>query len=195
MEDSVAGLRRVGKEIRPLAEEVAFVGVDVHKRTYTVSVWTERRGRVARWTQPADLEHWSTAAVEELRRLALAPELRFCLDSLLRDHDRAREEFHACEKAMAELARSERHRREVAAMRQVPGVGVATALTHALELPRPERFTRGEEVASSLGLAPRTSRSGSTSKGGPIRKAGNRRLRRVLVEAAPLEGKQEAPAC
>jgi transposase len=307
MGNRVAGSRRVGKEIRLLAEEVAFVGVDVHKKTYTVSVWTERRGRVARWTQPADpavlcrrlegvrgqvaqvvyeagptgfglvralwregfpaevvapsqvpttvagsdksdgrdaddlaffsgkgmlkgiyvpsveqeadrqverrrdqvredlgrakrriksfllqyglaepagLEHWSTAAVEDLRRRVLVPEVRFCLDSLLRDYDHAREEFHACEKAMAELARSERHRRDMAAMRQVPGVGVVTALTHALELPRPERFTRGEEVASCLGLAPRTSRSGSTSKGGPIRKAGNRRLRRVLVEAA-----------
>lgn len=307
MSTRVAGPRRVGKEIRLLAEEVAFVGVDVHKRSYTVSVWTERRGRVARWTQPADpqvlcrrlegvrgqvaqvvyeagptgfglvrylwnegfpaevvapsqvpktaggsdksdgldaddlaffagkgmlkglyvpspeeesdrqverrrdqvredlgrakrriksfllqygvaepagLEHWSNAAVEELRRLPLGPELRSCLDSLLRDFDHTQEEFLTLDKETAELARGERHRRDVAAMRQVPGVGVVTALTHAVELPRPERFTRDEEVGSYLGLAPRTSRSGSTSKGGPIRKAGNRRLRRILVEAA-----------
>jgi transposase len=52
----VAGSRRVGKELRLLPEEVAFVGVDVHKRTYQVSVWTEEREWVAQWTQPADAE-------------------------------------------------------------------------------------------------------------------------------------------
>jgi transposase len=56
MGTSVAGRRRVGKEIRLLAEEVAFVGVDVHKKTYQVSVWTEGREWVAQWTQPADSE-------------------------------------------------------------------------------------------------------------------------------------------
>jgi transposase len=303
----VAGLRRVGKGIALVEGEVAFVGVDVHKKTYAVSVWTERRGRVSRWTQPAEpavlcrrldgvrgqiaqvvyeagptgyglvrhlwregfpaevvapsqvpktaagsdksdgldadelaflagkgmlrglyvpspeeeadrqverrrdqivgdlgrakrriksfllqhglaepegLEHWSRAAEEELRRLVLGPNLRFCLDSLLRDYDHARAEFLAFEKKTVELARSEAHRRDVAAMRQVPGVGVHTALTCSVELPRPERFRRGEEVGSYLGLSPRTSRSGATSKGGPIRKAGNRRLRRMLVESA-----------
>ena len=54
MGNSVAGRRRAGKEIRLLAEEVAFVGVDVHKKTYQVSVWTEGREWVAQWTQPAD---------------------------------------------------------------------------------------------------------------------------------------------
>jgi transposase len=35
---------------------VAFVGVDVHKKSYQVSVWTEGREWVAQWTQPADAE-------------------------------------------------------------------------------------------------------------------------------------------
>ena len=56
MGNRVAGRRRVGKEIRLLAEEVAFVGVDVHKKRYQVSVWTEGREWVAQWTQPADSE-------------------------------------------------------------------------------------------------------------------------------------------
>ena len=56
MENRVAGRRRVGKELRLLAEEVAFVGVDVHKKSYQVSVWTEGREWVAQWSQPADCE-------------------------------------------------------------------------------------------------------------------------------------------
>ena len=50
----LAGSGRAGKELRLLAGEVAFVGVDVHKKTYQVSVWTEGREWVAQWSQPAD---------------------------------------------------------------------------------------------------------------------------------------------
>jgi transposase len=42
------------KAIRLLDGERAFVGVDVHKATYSVSVWTDRRDQVAHWVQPAD---------------------------------------------------------------------------------------------------------------------------------------------
>ena len=52
----VSGSRRVGKEIRLLAKEAAFVGIDVHKKTYSVCVWTEGREWVAQWIQPADVE-------------------------------------------------------------------------------------------------------------------------------------------
>ena len=63
MGKKVARRRRVGKEIRLLDEEVAFVGVDVHKKTYSVCVYTEQRGAVASWTQPA-------SPVALVRRLA-----------------------------------------------------------------------------------------------------------------------------
>ncbi len=307
MGNRVAGSRRVGKELRLLAGEVAFVGVDVHKRSYSVSVWTHERGHVCRWTQPADagalcrrleavqeqvglvvyeagptgyglarvlwdagfpaevvsptevpkragavdkcdrldadelawyggtgvlrsiyvltpeeeaarqverrrdqvradlgrakrriksfllqhglgepagLENWSRASVEELRQMPLGDKLRLCLESLLRDYEHAKEEMRGLDKVLGEMAASEAHREDVSAMRQVPGVGLLTGLTIALEMPRPERFRNGDEVSSYVGLSPRTSRSGGTSKGGPIRKAGNRRVRRVLVEAA-----------
>ena len=56
MAKKVAQRRRRGKEIRLLEEEVAFVGVDVHKGTYSVCVHTEGRGAVASWVQPASPE-------------------------------------------------------------------------------------------------------------------------------------------
>ena len=46
--------RRRGKPIRLLDEEVAFIGVDVHKKTYSVCVYTEERGIVTTWIQPPD---------------------------------------------------------------------------------------------------------------------------------------------
>ena len=56
MGNRVAGSGRVSKELRLLPGEGAFVGVDVHRKTYQVSVWTEGREWVAQWTQPADAE-------------------------------------------------------------------------------------------------------------------------------------------
>lgn len=50
-------VRHSGRERKGLAllcEERAFVGVDVHKGTYSVCVWTDRREQVAQWVQPAD---------------------------------------------------------------------------------------------------------------------------------------------
>jgi transposase len=37
-----------------LEGEVAFVGLDVHKKSFTVSVWTPQQGTIANWTHPAD---------------------------------------------------------------------------------------------------------------------------------------------
>lgn len=43
-----------GKVLSLMPAERAFVGVDVHKRTYHVAVWTEDRGSVASWVEPSD---------------------------------------------------------------------------------------------------------------------------------------------
>lgn len=53
MAEKVARSRRMSKELRLVDNEVAFVGVDVHKKTYAVCVWTEEREAVASWVQPA----------------------------------------------------------------------------------------------------------------------------------------------
>jgi transposase len=307
MENKVAGSRRVGKELRLLPEEAAFVGVDVHKRSYHVSVWTELREWVAQWTQPADpealcrrleavrrqvahvvyeagptgfalarllrghgfaadvvapsktpvasgrtnksdrrdsgrlcffdakgmlspiyvltvqeeadrqvlrgreqrlgdvgrtqrrikslllqyglaepagLKNWSHAAVRELRELELVEELRFCLGQLLDELDHGRTQMAAAKERVRRLAASGRHAAAMALLCSVPGVGLITAMTFLTELPHPERFTRPEAIAAITGLAPQVRRSGETAKGGPILKAGNSHLRRVLVQAA-----------
>ena len=303
----VAGRRRVGKELRLLPEEVAFVGVDVHKKSYQVSVWTAGREWVAEWTQPADaaalchrleavrgqvahvvyeagptgfglarllrergfaadvvapsktpvarsrsnkcdrrdsahlarldgkgllsavyvltrqeeadrqvlrcreqlvhevsrtqhqvrslllqygveepagLRHWGRAAVAELRGLELLAEVRFCLDLLLDDLEQGRGRLAAAGRKVRELAAGERHGAAVRCLRSVPGVGLITAMTFAVELPQPGRFETPEAIGAITGLAPRVSRSGESVKGGPILKCGNPRLRRVLVQAS-----------
>lgn len=60
MSKSVASRKRTSKKIQDrkiefLPEEKVHVGLDVHKRTYSVTLWsTLRDSMVTRWTQPAD---------------------------------------------------------------------------------------------------------------------------------------------
>jgi len=116
MGKNVAGSHRVGKEIRLLAGEAAFVGVDVHKKTYSVCVWTERREWVAHGSRglrgrPHRLRAGAggvedprgTRAGAELRGLPLLEELRFCLDLLLDDLDHGRAKLIAAARHLAIL--------------------------------------------------------------------------------------------
>jgi transposase len=53
---SVAQKRRGVKVVRLESGERIYVGVDVHKRTYHVAIWSDRRGLLAYWVQPAKAE-------------------------------------------------------------------------------------------------------------------------------------------
>jgi transposase len=66
----------------------------------------------------------------------------------------------------------------------VPGVGpiIGTAFVAALDTPT--RFPRGRQVASYLGLVPREDSSADRRHRGRITKAGNPRMRWLLVQAA-----------
>jgi len=134
--------------------------------------------------EPAGLEHWSRGAIEALRQLPLRDGVRFTLDGLLSDLRHAQEQVDLAKAELAKLAESERHATAVRLLRKVPGVGLLTAMTYRTEVLRPERFRTAEQLASFCGLAPWVSRSGSTTRKGPISKAGNARVRTVLVEAA-----------
>jgi transposase len=134
--------------------------------------------------EPAGLGHWSNQAVEALRRLAVLPELRFCLDVMLDELAHAQSQVARVTKRLEELARSERHRESAAVLRSVPGVGLITAMAFRLELPEPGRFEHAGQVARMLGPAPQVRQSGPTRREGGLLKSGNPRLRTVLVEAA-----------
>ena len=55
MKNTVAKTSSAGKPISFLREERVDVGVDVHKSSYSVTMWSEaRQGYAAHWTQPAD---------------------------------------------------------------------------------------------------------------------------------------------
>ena len=101
-------------------------------------------------------------------------------------------ELSFCQQELREVAEQLRRvldatgprRQRMECLQSVPGVGPTVAATFALELYRPERFQRGEQVASYLGLAPTVRHSGGKTPSGRIVPAGQTRLRSLLIEAA-----------
>jgi transposase len=134
--------------------------------------------------EPAGLGHWSKASVRMLRGLELQPELRFCLDLLLDELAHAQEQVKRVTLRLKGLVVAERHRAATTVLCSVPGVGALTAAAFRLELPEPQRFDYGGQVARMVGLAPQVRQSGESRREGGLLKSGNARLRTVLVEAA-----------
>ena len=134
--------------------------------------------------EPEGLENWSRVSVDALREMELVDELRFCLDSLLADLDHVNAQQRAIDRRLDALARTERHAVAVELLRRVPGVGPVAAMTFRLEFPNPEQFETPQQVGSYMGLAPWSSRTGSTCRSGPIVKCGKKQLRTALIEAA-----------
>lgn len=65
-----------------------------------------------------------------------------------------------------------------------PGVGAITALAFVMTIGDANRFQRGKQVASYLGLIPREHSSSGQQRLGAISKQGNSFMRLLLVEAA-----------
>ncbi|MBI1852140.1 MAG: IS110 family transposase [Planctomycetes bacterium] len=79
---------------------------------------------------------------------------------------------------------SKKHRDSTAAVRQISGVGPVTSLHFISRIENPRRFKRSREVGAYVGLAPRRDQSGGRDPELGITKAGDPRLRRLLIQAA-----------
>ena len=85
---------------------------------------------------------------------------------------------------VAAEAAKPRWKRRVDSVRCLKGVDVASAADVVFEAGEFSRFRSARSFAAWLGLTPSEHSSGESSRQGGITKAGNRHLRRVLVESA-----------
>jgi len=130
------------------------------------------------------LRTWNRSVKTKLSKLALEPDLKFVLESLLRQLTYEEDELAAVDRRLATIARGRRHSEVIKNLKTVPGVGNVVAMAFRMELFRPERFRCAEEVCSYLGLAPAIRQSGEKRRGGWLMRSGQTRLRSLLVEAA-----------
>lgn len=90
-------------------------------------------------------------------------------------------QIEVCDRAILEVVAGDS---VVQRLRTVPGVGPITATAYVATVDRVERFNRAHEIESYLGLVPSERSSGERQHRGALTKAGNARLRYLLVEAA-----------
>jgi transposase len=118
------------------------------------------------------------AKVEELiseqLRPALAPILEVVTDLSRR--------IRSYDKELAQVAKD--HYPEVKHLQQVDGVGPVISVAFVLSLEDPHRFADSRQVGSWIGLCPRSHASGDSNPQLRISKAGDTRLRRLLVQGA-----------
>ena len=124
---------------------------------------------------------WSQAGQQLLRELPLKPWAACRREDLLRLLEMLNQQVGKLDQAVQDAA--EQNPQSKLLMSQ-PGVGPNTALAYVLTIGDVNRFARGKQVASYLGLIPREESSGGRQKLGSITKQGNRMLRSLLVEAA-----------
>jgi transposase len=84
------------------------------------------------------------------------------------------------------LSRTDRYKAGVAALCELPGVGLITAMTFLTEMGDLTRFSNRRQVAAYLGLCPSSFESGGpdVDRKGHITRQGPGRVRKVLCQAA-----------
>ncbi len=126
---------------------------------------------------------WSQAGEKVLRELPLRPWGRRRREDLFRIRAMLDAQIAPLDQAVAQSAEKDEKARLL--MTQ-PGVGPITAMAYVLTMGDVNRFPRGKQVASYLGLIPREYSSGGKQRFGSISKQGNRFMRMLLVEAAQV---------
>jgi transposase len=116
-----------------------------------------------------------------LQALPLAPALADELAPLLTLLPPLNETIAAADHRLAELERTDP---SVALLMTAPGVGAVTASALVTTIDDITRFASAHQCEAYLGLVPGERSSGELRRIGPITKAGNRRARWLLVEAA-----------
>jgi transposase len=124
---------------------------------------------------------WSAEGRAELEKLVLAPWAGRRRRELLELLDRIDPVIEELSKAAEQEARK---RPEVVRLMTHPGVGFLTALAYVLVIGTPERFPRGKQIGTYVGMIPSEESSGGKQRLGHISKQGNSLLRFLLVEAA-----------
>jgi len=134
---------------------------------------------------------WSRRSVQWLRDVSLgnegslSPGARATLARLVDLYQVFSEQLRTLDKAVAELAESDRYARKFNKLRQFAGVGTLTAMVFLTELGDLNRFANRRQLAAYLGLAPAAFESGERGdRKGHITRQGPSQVRHVLCQAA-----------
>lgn len=164
-----------GREGRPLALEAAALQVPAKARA-------RLRREDAHRPQEGQLDPGAQSWIESIRFAEGADNdaLAYYVDAVRR----AAEEKARLEGLVEAEARKPRWRKRVDSLRCLKGVDTASAADLVFEAGEFSRFRNARSFAAWVGLTPSEHSSGESDRRGAITKAGNKHLRKTLVEAA-----------
>ena len=143
---------------------------------YAFSETTPTGRRKGNWTAA----HWAWIRSIEFPEKADDEVLAYYIDAVRQ----ATENKKRLEKLVEAEASKPRWKKRVDSLRCLKGVDAMTAADIVFEAGEFSRFKNARSFAAWLGLTPSEHSSGESARQGGITKAGNKHLRRVLVEAA-----------
>ena len=101
-------------------------------------------------------------------------------------HESAKYFEKAHKRLVKELRENPALKERVERLMSIPGVGEITALTWALEIDDPHRFSNAKKAASYCGLCSGEDESAGKSRRNPLSKQRNKHLQTILIEAANI---------
>ena len=124
----------------------------------------------------------STEAFVNATREHVPEELKTALSPMFDQVDQLTKMINGYERQVVKLV--EERYPEVKSLTQIKGVGALTGLTFVLVLEEAARFASSRSVGAFLGLTSKKDQSGDQDPQKGITKAGNRLLRRLLIQSA-----------
>jgi transposase len=124
----------------------------------------------------------STDAFAKKAALLIPAELQPALATILATIEGFTATIRGYDRSLAKIAQA--HYPEVAHLQQVDGIGPVISVAYVLSVEDPKRFAGSRQVGSWIGLCPRSHASGDSHPQLRISKAGDQRLRRLLVQGA-----------
>ncbi len=132
-----------------------------------------------------DGNHWTQKHLHWMRGLEFElPSLRDVFDSYFTEMQHCLQRLASLDKDVKKLAGSKPYEKIVGLMRCFHGIDTLTAITVITEIFEFGRFSTPGELMSYLGLTCSEDSSGQNQRRGSITKAGNKRVRRLLIEAS-----------
>lgn len=129
--------------------------------------------------------YWTGKHAQWLQGLVFdQPKLRTVFDEYAVEIEHCLERVQSLDKQVESLAQSDRYRSAVGALRCMRGIDTLTAITLLTEIFEFGRFDSPRALMAYLGVTPSEDSSGESRRPGAITKTGNRRVRRILTEAA-----------
>lgn len=167
--------------VRDLCRAREAVKRDQLRLRHRLSKFCLRRG--LRWTRGR--KAWTQAHLGWLRGQRLEqPADQAVLDDHLLALEQLEGRLSALDAKLAAIAGEAPYAEPVGALRCFRGVDTLTALSLVAELHDVRRFASPRQLMAYVGLVPSEDSSGTQRRRGPITRAGNARVRRLLVEAA-----------